>query len=261
MAGMVNVAALATILTLVLVGAATALARDRNALRHIVQAQCLPAYRQRRVPAPCGRLVLPEPGGVAAGYAVLKDRKGGAHYLLIPTRTISGIESAELLEKSSPNYIADAWHSRDVISHWMGRDLTPDAIGLAINPRTARGQDQLHIHMECVGPTLYRVLEEHAEQFDDAWKPLTITGRRFLARRLSEADLEQTNPLRLPSEDLPGAASDRGLYTLIVAGRTFASGPGFVVLAATGVPGGETLLDATCAVAQPASPPIVALLH
>jgi len=40
---------------------------------------------------------------------VLADRKGGAHYLLIPTQTMAGIESGELLDPEAPNYFAEAW--------------------------------------------------------------------------------------------------------------------------------------------------------
>ena len=46
-------------------------------------------------------------------YALLADRKGGAHFLLIPIRSISDIESPELEEPGAPNHFAAAWQARD----------------------------------------------------------------------------------------------------------------------------------------------------
>lgn len=246
------------LLLLAMFGALASCAADghraqRDALRRIVQSQCLPAYRRQLDPAPCARLVVPVPGGVADGYAVLKDRKAGAHFLLIPTRTLAGIESPELLDRRTPNYFAAAWRARDVLDRWTGRSLPRDAVGLAINPQVARGQDQLHIHMECVGGMLYRTLADQAAGLGPAWSPLNIAGRRFEARQVLGEDLDGKSPFRLLAEGLPGARRRLGAYTLIVAGHGFAAGPGFVVLAATGAPGGETLLDARCAVSDPAA--------
>ena len=47
-----------------------------------------------------------------------------------------------------------------------------------------------------------------------------------------------------------GAAAAMGDYSLLVAGMTFRSGPGFAVLAGSG-PGTERLLDSTCSLARP----------
>ncbi len=55
---------------------ATALCANRDALRQIVQEQCAVHWQQQHDPAPCER--------VEAAFALLADRKGGAHFLLIP---------------------------------------------------------------------------------------------------------------------------------------------------------------------------------
>jgi len=73
-----------------------------------VQEQCLVHWLQQHDPAPCER--------VTAGYALLADRKGGAHFLLIPTRAIAGIESSELETPEVPNYFSAAWQARDLIA-------------------------------------------------------------------------------------------------------------------------------------------------
>ncbi len=60
----------------------------RDALRHIVQEQCLVHWTDKHDPAPCERVYISDSNVDNSGYAVLADRKGGAHYLLIPTHTM-----------------------------------------------------------------------------------------------------------------------------------------------------------------------------
>ena len=88
--------------------AAAASCANRDALREIVQDQCLPHWREQHSAAPCVEVHLDDAAHAESGYAVLADRKGGAHFLLIPTRTISGIESPTLEEpnisKFGPNF-------------------------------------------------------------------------------------------------------------------------------------------------------------
>jgi CDP-diacylglycerol pyrophosphatase len=87
------------------------------------------------------------------GDAVLKDRCGATHYLLIPTARRTGVESAELLRDDEPDYFGDAWAARDRVIAASGRsDVRTDELGLAINSRWGRSQDQLHIHIDFVRP-------------------------------------------------------------------------------------------------------------
>jgi CDP-diacylglycerol pyrophosphatase len=230
-------------------------AQDRDALLHIVQNQCLPHWRETQQPAPCERL--------APDYAVLADRKGGAHFLLIPTQTLSGIEEPKLLQPATPNYFAAAWASRDVLNSVMGHALRREAVGLTINSALARGQDQLHIHIECLKPHLYQALQAAAASVSDHWAPLPFEDSPFLALRIRGQDLAAANPITLLANSVPAARQDMAAYTIIVAGARFKDGPGFIVLAGRTptraavmlgerVPGevapGETLLDSSCAI-------------
>src|SRR5277367_495827 len=131
----VRVFALLSLITAVLSWAAGATSLNRNALLHIVRTQCLPHWRTQQDPAPCLQIALPESGDEQAGYAVLPDRKGGAHFLLIPVRRLTGIESPALLEPGTPNYFTAAWQARSHMEHYLGRSLPRDAVGLAINSR------------------------------------------------------------------------------------------------------------------------------
>src|SRR5271154_6607701 len=92
--------------------AAPAAAADRDALRHIVQQQCLPHWSAQHDPAQCE--------SIAPDYAGLADRKGGAHLLLIATQASTGIEDPAVLNAATPNYFAAAWQARERLSAIIG---------------------------------------------------------------------------------------------------------------------------------------------
>ncbi len=220
----------------------------RDALRRIVQEQCLVHWREHQDPSPCERVILADPQNDGSGYALLADRKGGAHYLLIPTQTMTGIEGGELLDPDTPNYFADAWRARDLITAFVGHGVPRTAIGLAINTARSRTQDQFHIHIECLRQDVAESLRTAAEEITGTWAPVAVAGSTYHAQRVMGSALEDANPFELLATLKPDARHHMGDYTVVVAGMQFKSGPGFVVLAGTG-PTGELLLDATCAVA------------
>ncbi len=246
---------LALLAAMAALGALTARSADRDALRHIVQDQCLPHWRAAHDPAPCARVADPD-------FAVLADRKGGAHFLLIATQTVSGIEDPQLLRAGGPNYFEAAWHARDRLAAVMGHPLRREAVGLAVNSALARGQDQLHVHIECLQPRLQQALHAEAARIGAQWAPLSAAFP-YLAMRIRGEDLGAADPFQLVAGGVPGARAALGAYTIVVAGMQFDDGPGFVVLAGRTptsaalligpphqglVPPGETLLDSTCAV-------------
>jgi CDP-diacylglycerol pyrophosphatase len=214
---------------------------NRDALRQIVQEQCAVHWSEQHSAAPCER--------VGDGFAVLADRKGGAHFLLIPTKTIVGMESPELLEAGTPNYFAAAFQARDKLASVVGHGIGRSAIGLAVNPRRARSQDQFHIHIECIRADIAAALRAAAPRITAAWTPIDIAGVPYQALRIMGEELGASDPIELLADKLPAARSAMGDYTLIVAGMDFREGPGFVVLAGT-ASAGELLLDSTCAVVQ-----------
>jgi CDP-diacylglycerol pyrophosphatase len=222
----------------------------RDRLRRIVQEQCLPHWLATHQPAPCNSVTLLGSSADAQGYAVLHDRKGGAHFLLIPTRTVGGIESPAARSASAPNYFDAAWKARGVLATAAGRSLPRTAIGLAVNQLSSRSQDQLHIHMSCLRPTTSQALRQDAAQVGPRWGPIEVAGHSYYAMRVMGEELAPANPIRLLADGIRGARDRLADYTLLVAGAVFAQGPGFVLLASRGAPGAELLLDATCAVAR-----------
>ena len=220
----------------------------RDALRHIVQDQCVVHWTEKHDPSPCERVNISDSKVDNSGYAVLADRKGGAHYLLIPTQTMAGVESAELLDPDTPNYFAQAWRARDLITRFVGHDVPRSAVGLAINTAQSRTQDQFHVHIECLRQDVAESLHAVAEGVSDVWAPVMVAGSTYQAQRITGEGLDESNPFEMLATLKPEVRHHMGDYTLVVAGMQFKSGPGFIVLTGTG-PTGELLLDATCAVA------------
>ena len=232
---------------------ATPASANRDALRQIVQEQCVVQWLQAHSPRPCERIFLPDAAHARDGYAVLADRKGGAHFLLIPTRTVAGMESPELLEPGTPNYFAAAWDARDLVAAVVGHRISRGAVGLALNPPHARTQDQFHIHIECMREDVARVLQKSAPQVTAAWSGVFVGGWRYQVLRVMGEDLRATDPIALLAHELTATNSRLGDYTLVVVGMDFKEGPGFMLLAGTG-PAGELLLDSTCAIAEVTAP-------
>jgi CDP-diacylglycerol pyrophosphatase len=202
----------------------------------------------RHDPTPCVQVVVQDSAHEDTGYAVLADRKGGAHFLLIPTRSIPGIESPLLYQPGAPNYFAFAWEARSRLADVVGHGVPRGAVGLAVNPPNARSQDQLHIHVECLSPEAVRAIGDASDRIGSAWMTVRIGGAHFEARRLMGEYLGDRNPFQILARDIPDARLAPADYTLLVAGKQFRDGPGFVLLAGT-ERAAELLLDSSCAAA------------
>ena len=220
----------------------------RSALRQTVQNLCVVNWQQHHDPSPCERVFLADPRNDKSGFAVLAAAGGGAHYLLVPTQTLPGMESSELLDPDAPNYFAEAWHARDVLNAFVGHKVPRTAVGLAVGIAQSRVQDQFHVHIACLQQDVYTALRASAERIAEAWSPISIAGSTFSARRIMADGLDGSNMFDLLATSNPDARHHLANYTLVLAGMQFKAGPGFVLLTGTG-PSGEILLDSTCAVA------------
>ena len=216
--------------------------------RQIVQNQCVVNWTQHQNPAPCEKVFLADANTDNSGYALLADPDGGAHYLLIPTQTMTGTDSTELLDPNLPNYFAQAWHGRDLLSKFVGHAVPGTDVGLAVGTAATRTQHQFHIHIECLRPEVVASLKAVADTVTDRWAPVTVAGLPFQAMRLSSQALEATNPFELVANLSSDARHHMGSYTVVIAGAQYSSGPGFMLLTGTG-PSGDLLLDSGCIVA------------
>jgi CDP-diacylglycerol pyrophosphatase len=220
----------------------------RDAYRQIVQDQCVTNWTQHHNPYPCEKVFLAEAETDSTGYALLADPDGGAHYLLIPTQTMTSTENGELLDPNLPNYFADAWDGRYLLSNFIGHAVPRIDVGLVVTTPASRTQNQFHIHIECLRQDVVGALSATADKVTDVWSPVTVAGFPFQALRLPVQGLEGSNPFELVAKLSPDARHHVGSYTIVVAGVQYRSGPGFIVLTGTG-PSGDLLLDSGCMVA------------
>jgi CDP-diacylglycerol pyrophosphatase len=251
-------AAIVVALPLAIVLAAVAAhSANPNALREIVDGQCVPDMQQHADPKPCAEVDLT--GGVPRGFAILKDIKGASQFLLIPTDVIDGIESPALLAPDVVNYFDDAWTARTLVEKALGRTMPRDALSLAINSKYGRTQNQLHIHIDCIAADVRDSLRNQRDRIGDQWRLLDtpLAGHRYYARRVLGGTLAGQDPFKLVAQDIRGADADMALYTIVVAGMDFDAGkPGFVILARRAdlaggdVGSGEELQDHSCALAK-----------
>ncbi len=219
---------------------------DPGALWRIVHDQCVPDQLAHGDPAPCAEVDL---GGASS---VLKDLVGATQFLLIPTQRVTGIEDPAVLVPGAPNYFAAAWRARSFVDERAGATLPREWVSLAINSASARSQDQLHIHVDCIRPDVHAALSEHGAAVGPDWTPFPVplAGHRYDAMSISGEDLDAANPFVLLADGVPGAREDMASRTLVVVGSLGADGrPGFVILtdradAATGDQAeGEQLQD------------------
>lgn len=207
-------------------------------------------------PRPC--VEVDHAGDPGQGYGVLKDRAGRYQYLVLPLARITGIESPLLLTPAAPNYFADAWTARLYVEAALHRRMPRDEIALVVNSIDGRSQNQLHIHVDCIRPSVYDALERIRPTLTSQWRmlptPLPPNNHRYEARWVDGATLT-VNPFKSLAASLP--AGDRmALHSLIAVGARSADGkPGFILLSGhvdkrTGdVGSGDELHDLSCAIA------------
>lgn len=184
-----------------------ALFPDPNALWFILETRC----RGRQVEMhPCVKVDR------ALEYVVLKDRKGDRHYLLLPTRKISGIESEEILAEDTPNYFELAWENRGFLSNDLSSPLTDDQIMLAINSQVGRTQNQLHIHISCVKHKLREMIEKGRSNILQTWQPFPggLEGHEYWARKVTRSQFKDVGAFRLLATGMPISESGMGRFSL-----------------------------------------------
>lgn len=239
----------------VLAPAIPARAGDPMVLWKIVHGQCVPHEKAERDPSPCAEVDLAN--GESKGYALLKDRKGIAQFLLIPTARVTGIEDPALLYPDAPNYFDDAWRERYFVEERLESPVPRDAMTLAINSALGRSQDQLHIHIDCIRPDVRAILKANLDKIEGVWTPFPVplAGHHYRSIRISDISLANVNPFRLLADKDPQAADEMGHHTLVVVGATFPdSGDGFILLDGKTDPAhgnlgwGEELQDHDCKV-------------
>ena len=229
---------------------------DPLALWRIVHGRCVVHQQAGEGPAPCESVDLS--GGQQTGVAILKDLRGVAQMLAIPTRRITGIEDPQMLAPDAPYVFAAAWKAKALVDARLPHPLPREDAAITINSKWRRSQQQFHLHVDCLARTVADALAAYRAPLDDTWRQMTapLNGRLYFARRLDSADLGDARPLSLLADGLDGARADMGDYSLAAIGATFDGKPSFILLADRVSPEGgghaEDLQDHKCAIAQSA---------
>jgi CDP-diacylglycerol pyrophosphatase len=182
-----------------------------EALWRIVDAGC-------RAQAPA-----PRPGlrcDLARRYAVLKDRCGPTHFLVLPLERRRGIESEELLRDDEPDYLALAWSERgrslEALAAAGADDPSTGAdVALAVNSRFGRSQSQLHVHIDFLRPQVRTALARLPRPLP-AGTVLELLGHRYRVDAL--ATLEGRPFAQLAQEWQAANPDERERLTVAVTG-------------------------------------------
>jgi CDP-diacylglycerol pyrophosphatase len=192
-----------------------------------------------------------------SGTAVLRAPGQPTHTVVMPTEHVVGLEAPELQHASGNAYWRAALAARHFVTDALKGATPTEDVGLAVNSEGGRSQDQLHIHLDCVKPSVRAALRVYAPSIHESWAPMPIAlqGRRFFAMRIRAADVESFNPFAALAR-LPGRRPDL-VQTSFGAISTPADDPekGFFLLAYRAPRAhAEMLLDHSCsAVAKAAA--------
>ena len=170
----------------------------------------------------------------------------------MPTDTMPGLEAPVLRGPRGAAYWRAALAARPLVSDALKGMLTPAEVGLAVNSARGRSQDQLHIHHDCLKPSVLKAVRAHGRQVRHTWSrfPVPLAGDRYYALRVPEAEAAQFNPFAA-LHTLPGARPD--LHRTSFAALATPPGdpePGYILLAYRAPSASaEDVMDHSCAVA------------
>lgn len=223
---------------------------ERDILLQIVDGRCVPDHLHDQTRPPCVMVNLQK------RVAIIRDIRGVAQHLLIPTDSIPGIEDPTILANGAENYFADAWEARQYVMdtlHARQIRVPDDSFALAINSVPSRGEPQLHIHIDCLGRGVLATLRANAPPVEDRWSSLKIRNHNYIALWVPGNSLGSNNPFKLLAYGIPAASGNMGDQTLVVVGLHRGDGAvGFIILQdqVNNSPGdmahGEDLLDHSC---------------
>jgi CDP-diacylglycerol pyrophosphatase len=245
--------ALGLLLLILLTTSLAAANLQRDTLWRVEQA-CLLDSATTGSAFPCLEVNLT--GGVERGFAILRAPLRQSHIVAMPTIRVSGIEDMRLRAPDGPNYMSDAWNARHFVQAEVERPLAWNDLGLAVNSRMTRSQDQLHIHIDCVRHGIKSALMARLAQIPAAeWLPsgFLYQGQSYWARRLDTTDLSGANVFAL-ADEIPAVRAHPDRTVLAVIGVTESPGRnGFLLLAGQSDPNraarqstSEHLLDHSC---------------
>lgn len=193
-------AVLASLVLLAATGAAVA-GVTRDTLWVVTRA-CVAAQSTFGKPFPC--LSVDLGGADKPGFAVLKAPLLKTEVVVMPVAKVVGLEDPSLRGPTGNAYWRAAVKARFHVTDALKGGIALQDVGMAVNSRGGRSQDQLHIHLECVRQDVRAALRAHTGAFGRDWRPLPfpLVGQRYYGKLIPAAALDGLNPFaelaRLP---------------------------------------------------------------
>lgn len=155
------------------------------------------------------------------GLVLYKDAIGPSHYLVIPDHKVTGVDDPALWDDDKTrNQWAFGWEARDIVSKAIGKRVPDNLVGLAVNSRASRSQDQLHIHLDCISEAARAFVAGNAGKASEGWGEFRFQGKPVRAVLIPSPD----NTLRFNAFDAvrtslpePERVADRGVFVTYVA--------------------------------------------
>lgn len=183
---------------------------DPDALWKIVNQHCSRFLPKGRLASPCLKF------DAANHFAIIKDKKGGDHFLLIPTVKLHGIEDKSAVDVARKPFFYEAWESRGFLPVGVSGASAAQNYSFALNSAYGRTQNQFHVHLSCLSPKIYKVLEHLRGKLGPAWTPLPsrLNSHIYIARTLPLASLGVVDPIQLLRDYAQSKDDDIAKYGL-----------------------------------------------
>lgn len=241
---------LTLLITLVLARETFASDLSRSALWRVVET-CVAVKKMFDISLPCLQVDLERHG--SPGTVIVRPPWSRTHTLVVPTTRLSGIEAAALQKPESTAYWRAAFVARRLVVQAAQGRIRIEDVGLAINSKQKRTQDQLHIHVDCARPEVLAALRQHEAEFSSNWRLLASWGKepRSFGIKIGSDQIDTLNIFELLTH-LPGGRTDLSEVAVAV----FSSAPdaprrSFYVVAVQGRKSkAENLLDHSCSLAR-----------
>jgi CDP-diacylglycerol pyrophosphatase len=162
---------------------------NHDALWNIIHDRCEVGYQRTGAYAPCALV------DEASGTALYKSDYDPYQFLLLPLTRVTGTEDPALQESTGRNYLADAWAARFLVTSRLNNALPESGVLLTINPKNARTQNQLHIHISCASQATSAALKNVDASQYVRWNqlPADLNGHAYEALAVSRGELESKN--------------------------------------------------------------------
>lgn len=143
------------------------------------------------------------------GYVVMKETR--KEHLFVPTMVLKGVEDPAILKNNARPYWLYAWAQA---RRYFKADK-PWQIGLAINSKVGRSQDQLHIHMACMKRSVSNAL--HHARLSSSWSKLSLGKHTYFVRHVPNL-AGANDPFRLVYRKVRSKAGQMQYQTIVVTG-------------------------------------------